>query len=72
MPRIGATELIIILIIILLLFGATRIPQLAGSIGKGMREFRKAISGAGEEPKEEAKGERKRGKAKAKAKSEKA
>lgn len=44
MPKIGPTELIIILVIILLLFGATRIPQLAASLGKGIKEFRKAAS----------------------------
>lgn len=44
MPKIGATELIIILVIILLLFGANRIPQLAASLGKGIKEFRKAAS----------------------------
>jgi TatA/E family protein of Tat protein translocase len=38
----GGTELIIILFIVLLLFGARRLPDLAGSIGKSVREFRKA------------------------------
>lgn len=40
MPR--GTELLIILFIVLLLFGARRLPALAGSIGKSIREFRKA------------------------------
>jgi sec-independent protein translocase protein TatA len=45
LPQVGGTELLIVLLIILLLFGAKRIPQLARSIGSGTREFRKGISG---------------------------
>jgi sec-independent protein translocase protein TatA len=44
LPQIGATELIILLTIILLFFGAKRIPELARSLGKGAREFRKGAS----------------------------
>jgi sec-independent protein translocase protein TatA len=44
LPQIGATELIILLIITLLFFGAKRIPELARSLGKGAREFRKGAS----------------------------
>lgn len=44
-PNIGGTELIIALVIILLLFGAKRIPQLAKGLGTGIKEFRKGISG---------------------------
>ena len=44
-PQVGATELLIVLFIILLLFGARRIPQLARSLGSGTREFRRGISG---------------------------
>ncbi len=40
MPR--GTELIIILFLVLLLFGARRLPDLAGSIGRSIKEFRKA------------------------------
>ncbi len=42
--RPGPTELIIILVILLLLFGASRLPQLGGSLGKGIKEFRKGVS----------------------------
>ena len=42
MGNIGSTELIIILIIVLLLFGARRIPEIARSMGSGIREFKKA------------------------------
>ncbi|MFW6185319.1 MAG: twin-arginine translocase TatA/TatE family subunit [Halobacteriota archaeon] len=38
----GPQELIMILIVVFLLFGATKIPQLARSVGKGMGEFKKA------------------------------
>lgn len=47
----GAPELIIILIILLLLFGATRLPQLGASLGKGIKEFRKGVGGSGEDEK---------------------
>ena len=44
LPQVGATELIIVLAIILLLFGAKRIPELARSLGRSKREFRKGAS----------------------------
>ena len=40
-PNLGGTELIILLVIILLLFGAKRIPELARGLGSGMREFKR-------------------------------
>jgi sec-independent protein translocase protein TatA len=49
LPQVGGTELLILVFIILLLFGAKRIPQLARSLGSGSREFRKGISGAYDE-----------------------
>ncbi len=45
---VGPTELIILLTIILLLFGAKRIPELAKGLGSGVREFRRGTSGAAE------------------------
>ena len=42
---VGPTELIILLTIILLLFGAKRIPELAKGLGSGVREFRRGTSG---------------------------
>ena len=45
LPQVGATELIIVLAIILLFFGAKRIPELARSLGRGKLEFRKGASG---------------------------
>lgn len=46
---LGGTELIVVLAIVLLLFGATRIPQLAKGLGQGIGEFRKAARETGEE-----------------------
>ena len=45
---VGPTELIIVLTIILLLFGAKRIPELAKGLGTGIREFKKGTSGEAE------------------------
>jgi sec-independent protein translocase protein TatA len=42
----GGSEWIIILLVVLLLFGAKRLPELARSLGKGMSEFRKAMNEA--------------------------
>lgn len=39
----GPTELIVILILILVLFGAKRIPEIAQGLGKGIREFKKSV-----------------------------
>ena len=41
---IGLPELIFILVIILLFFGAKRIPEIAGSFGKGIKEFKKSMN----------------------------
>ncbi len=46
---IGGPELLLIMFIILLLFGANRLPELAKGIGKSVREFKKAASGVEEE-----------------------
>ncbi len=44
----GMPELLIILAIILLLFGSTRLPQLAKGLGKSIREFKKGANEVGE------------------------
>lgn len=49
MAGLGTPELIIILAVIILLFGARKLPELAGSIGKSIKEFRKASEEADEE-----------------------
>jgi sec-independent protein translocase protein TatA len=43
---IGGHELLLILLIVLLLFGAKKIPELAKGLGSGLREFKKASSDA--------------------------
>ena len=48
---VGGPELIVILFIILLLFGSTRLPKLAGSMGKAIKEFKKTANSAMDEPK---------------------
>ena len=42
--NLGFTELMVILVIVLVLFGARRVPEIGASIGKGIREFKKNIS----------------------------
>ena len=44
--NIGPMELFIVLIIVLVLFGAKRVPEIGASIGKGIREFKKSINDA--------------------------
>ena len=48
MFRLGPTELIIILVIVLLIFGVGRIATIGKELGTGMREFRKGLTGEDE------------------------
>ncbi len=41
-PGVGMTEVMVIMVVVLLLFGSKRLPELARGIGKSMREFKKA------------------------------
>lgn len=41
--NLGAPEIILIVLAILILFGAKKIPELAKGVGKGMKEFKKAV-----------------------------
>lgn len=55
----GTWQAIVILIVVILLFGAKRIPDLAGSLGKGLKEFKKATNDDGEDAnKKESSGEK--------------
>ncbi len=42
MGKIGVTEIILILLVVILLFGGRKIPELMKGIGQGMKEFKKA------------------------------
>jgi sec-independent protein translocase protein TatA len=46
--NLGFSELMLILVVCLLVFGAKRLPEIGSSIGKGIREFKKSISEAGD------------------------
>lgn len=48
-PHIGGPELILILVVVLIIFGVGKLPQVGGAIGKGIREFRKGQRGEEEE-----------------------
>jgi sec-independent protein translocase protein TatA len=52
MPNIGPLEIIILLVIVLVIFGPKRLPELGKGLGKGMREFKDSITGKDDEPKE--------------------
>lgn len=43
MPALGAPELIILLVLVIVIFGVGRLPQLGGAIGKSIREFRSSV-----------------------------
>ena len=47
--NLGATELLIILAVVLLLFGSTRLPKLAKSLGQASKEFKKGVDGEGDD-----------------------
>jgi len=51
MFELGPEKLLMLLLICLVLFGGKRIPEIGGSIGKGIREFKRGISEIGEEVK---------------------
>ncbi len=52
MGNIGAPELILILILVLIFFGPKKIPEIAQGLGKGIREFKKATQELEEEVKD--------------------
>jgi sec-independent protein translocase protein TatA len=59
MPHLGPTELIIILLIIVVLFGVGRIGKIAGELGSGIRAFKKGLNPDEKETKEAEKEETK-------------
>lgn len=53
MPNLGGPELIIVLLIFVLLFGAKKLPELGSSIGKGIKNFKRGIDEASDEDEDE-------------------
>ena len=53
-PHLGVPELLIILVIIVLVFGVGKLPQLGKAVGQGIREFREGTQGLGEDDRSEA------------------
>jgi sec-independent protein translocase protein TatA len=51
----GTTELIIVLVIVVLIFGVNKIPQLGKGLGEGIKNFKSAIKTAQEDPEEKPK-----------------
>jgi sec-independent protein translocase protein TatA len=49
---LGATELVIILVVALVIFGPGKLPELGGALGKGIRDFRKSLEAKEEPPQE--------------------
>ena len=54
MPHLGVPELLIILVIIVLVFGVGKLPQIGKAVGQGIREFREGSQGLAEEDAPEA------------------
>ena len=47
MPGIGLPEILIVLVIVLVIFGPKRLPDLGRSLGSGMKEFKDSVTGSG-------------------------
>ena len=46
---LGATEVVVILVVALLVFGPGRLPEIGGALGKGIRDFRRSLQGKDED-----------------------
>jgi sec-independent protein translocase protein TatA len=49
MPSIGPLELVVVLIIALVVLGPKKLPDVGRSVGRGMREFKNAVTGGGDD-----------------------
>jgi len=49
MPNIGPMEIGIVLVIVLIIFGPKRLPELGKSLGAGMKEFKESVTGSHED-----------------------
>ncbi len=47
---LGLTELLLILLVVLLIFGASRLPGVGSALGKGIRSFKSSVTGEDEKP----------------------
>lgn len=47
---LGLTELLIILLVVLLIFGASRLPGVGSALGKGIRSFKTSVTGEDDKP----------------------
>jgi sec-independent protein translocase protein TatA len=52
LSNLGPMELVLIFLIVFVVFGAEKLPKIAKDLGKGIREFKKSISGEDEEKKD--------------------
>ncbi|MEN3027681.1 MAG: twin-arginine translocase TatA/TatE family subunit [Aquificaceae bacterium] len=52
MPQLSFTEILLILLILLLLFGAGKLPEVGKALGEGIRNFKRSVSGEEERVKE--------------------
>ena len=50
MPNIGPMELIVVLVVALLIIGPKKLPDMGRSVGRGMREFKSAVTGGHDHP----------------------
>ena len=50
---VGPTELLLILLIVVIIFGARRLPELGKGLGEGIKNFKKALKSEDEEPKKQ-------------------
>jgi sec-independent protein translocase protein TatA len=49
MPNLGFPEILLVLIIVLVIFGPKRLPEMGRSLGKGIREFKSSVTSAGDD-----------------------
>jgi sec-independent protein translocase protein TatA len=49
MPNLGVWEIVILVVVLLLVFGSRRLPEIGRSVGKGMREFKNSVTGKDED-----------------------
>ena len=61
---IGVWQIVVIVLLVLLLFGGRKIPELMRGVGQGMKEFKKATSDSGDDDEEESEDSRERKKLK--------